>query len=473
MIVSRTAWLVALFVCVCALYLHGLASVGVLGPDEPRYASIGREMARSGDWVTPRLWGEPWFEKPVLLYWMVGAAYRLGFGDDWAPRFGVALVSLAFLLFYYTQMRREFGDLAALYSSVILATSAGWFAFSQVGVTDLPMAAAFGASLLLSLRWVRSGGRRGLLLAGVLLGVAVLAKGLVPLVLAAPLAWVGRKKWRDLLVYAAGCVVTALPWYWLCYQRNGWPFIQEFFINHHLGRFASESLQHVQPFWFYGPVLIAALYPWVPMLAYAYRKGDEREPRRLLLLGVVILGVVFFSAATNKLPGYVLPLLPAVAALIGIHAGEAKNCAWALAASMVLLAATSSIGRILPAALVDGLSKAGSWAPHWFALVPAATAAAVCWYLAKLRRRTLAVQVAALSAFVAMFALQQSVYPVLDRQVSTRGLWAQALKKGPEPCLRDLRRTDAYGLNFYAGRELPSCGETKPKSGIGPGRLIW
>ena len=163
-------------------------------------------MAHSGDWVTPRLWGEPWFEKPALLYWLVGAAYGAGFNDDWAPRLGVALVSLAFLFFYYTQMRREFGDGAALYSSVILATSAGWFAFSQVGVTDLPMAAAFGASLLLALRWVRSGGRRGLLLAGVFLGFAVLAKGLVPIVLAAPLAWVGRKRWRDLFVYAAGCV---------------------------------------------------------------------------------------------------------------------------------------------------------------------------------------------------------------------------------------------------------------------------
>ena len=473
MIVSRTTWLIAAFVCVCVLYLHGLASVGVLGPDEPRYASIGRQMAQSGDWVTPRLWGEPWFEKPVLLYWLVGAAYRLGFGDDWAPRIGVAVISLGFLAFYYMQLRREFGDLAALYASVILATSAGWFAFSQVGVTDLPMAAAFGASVLLALRWVRSGGRRGLLLAGVLLGVAVLAKGLVPIVLASPLIVVGRRRWRDLFVYAGGCLATALPWYWLCYRRNGWPFIQEFFINHHFGRFASDSLQHVQPFWFYVPVLIAGLYPWIPMLAFAYRRSDVHEPRRLLLLCIAAWGLVFFSAATNKLPGYVLPLMPAIVALIGIHAAEARSCAWALGVTMVLLAATSWIASILPGALAEGISRAGPSAPRWFSVVPAAAAAAGSWYLEKIRRRSMAVGVALASTMVAVFALQQAVYPLLDRDVSVRSLWFRARALGPEPCVLGMRRTEVYGLNFYADNTLPTCSEGGAKHGIGPGRAIW
>ena len=70
----------------------GLGSLPLVGPDEPRYAAIGREMARSRDWVTPRLWGEAWFEKPALLYWMTGAGFRLGLGDELAlcrrePRF--------------------------------------------------------------------------------------------------------------------------------------------------------------------------------------------------------------------------------------------------------------------------------------------------------------------------------------------------------------------------------------------------
>ena len=90
------------------LYLFGLGSAGFLGPDEPRYASIGREMARSGDWVTPRLNGSPWFEKPPLLYWMTAAANRLGLRDEWAARLPVALISLAFLAFFHRALRREF-----------------------------------------------------------------------------------------------------------------------------------------------------------------------------------------------------------------------------------------------------------------------------------------------------------------------------------------------------------------------------
>jgi 4-amino-4-deoxy-L-arabinose transferase-like glycosyltransferase len=95
------AWVwLALIPAVYFLFLFNLTGVGLLGPDEPRYAAIGREMARSGDWITPRLWGEPWFEKPALLYWMTAAAFRAGLGDDLAPRLPVALLSVGFLIFY-------------------------------------------------------------------------------------------------------------------------------------------------------------------------------------------------------------------------------------------------------------------------------------------------------------------------------------------------------------------------------------
>src|ERR1700678_2920842 len=90
------------------LYFFGRPAAGIVGPDEPRYASIGREMARSGDWITPRLWGLPWFEKPALLYWMTGVAFRIGLGPDIGPRLPVALMSVAFLAFYWWILRREF-----------------------------------------------------------------------------------------------------------------------------------------------------------------------------------------------------------------------------------------------------------------------------------------------------------------------------------------------------------------------------
>src|SRR5579862_8976497 len=119
------------------LYCYGITSVGMLGPDEPRYAAIGRAMAESGDWVTPRLWGEPWFEKPALLYWMTAAGFEAGLGLDLAPRLPVAIASVAFVIFFFVVLRREFGDRTAFYATTIFATSAGWLAFSRVAVTDL------------------------------------------------------------------------------------------------------------------------------------------------------------------------------------------------------------------------------------------------------------------------------------------------------------------------------------------------
>src|SRR6476620_4995508 len=113
------------------LYFFRLGGAGLIGPDEPRYAWIGRAMAQSGDWVTPRLWGQPWFEKPALLYWMTGAAFRMGLGPDLAPRLPVALMGMAFLGFYWWILNREFGCRTAWSATLILGSSVAWLGFSQ------------------------------------------------------------------------------------------------------------------------------------------------------------------------------------------------------------------------------------------------------------------------------------------------------------------------------------------------------
>src|SRR5208282_1750183 len=92
------------------LYFFGLTRTGLLGPDEPRYAAIGRSMAQTGVWVTPRLWGMPWFEKPPLLYWTAALAFKAGLDPDLAPRLPVALISVAFLVYFFIALRREFGE---------------------------------------------------------------------------------------------------------------------------------------------------------------------------------------------------------------------------------------------------------------------------------------------------------------------------------------------------------------------------
>ena len=247
MVPSRALKYILVIPILYFLFFFALGHVGLLGPDEPRYAAIGREMARSGDWITPRLWGEPWFEKPALLYWLTGLAFRAGLSADLAPRLPVAIIGVAFLIFYYATLRREFGERAAWFATAILGTSAAWLGFSAIAVTDLPMSAAFSGAMLVLVGQVhdlppdRAGRGPAPLWAGAFLGIAVLAKGLVPLVLALPALWIARKHlWKSLIA----CVAVALPWYLLCTLRNGNAFLTEFFWKHHFERFTSGALMH-------------------------------------------------------------------------------------------------------------------------------------------------------------------------------------------------------------------------------------
>lgn len=439
------------------LFFFGMGDVGLLGPDEPRYASIGREMALTGDWVTPRLWGKPWFEKPALLYWMTAAGFAGRLDDDYAPRVPVALMSTLFLVFMFFWLKRQYGGRVAGYSTAMLATSAGWFTFSQLGVTDLPLSATFGAAALLCLPWVLNGNRAVILPAGVCLGLAVLAKGLVPLVLALPTLWFGRRRPADVALLYGFAVLTAAPWYVLCALENGRPFLEEFIWRHHFGRFGSPELQHVQPVWFYLPVLLAGLLPWSPVLFLAARRRLYNDSRAHFLLAVAVFGFLFFSASANKLPGYLLPIFPPLAALAGLALDSAPRAGVALGVSSSTLAVVPVAAAILPASLRRGLGSV-EWPPlPAFALGGALAVAILAAWLSRRGRRPLAVSLIASATVAGVAYLKMTAYPVLDREVSARTLWADIAGFSEQVCVEDIHRSWLYGLNYYTLEPLPSC----------------
>ncbi len=456
---SRVAWIVAVSL-VLILYLSGLSGMGLVGPDEPRYASIGREMARSGDWVTPRLWGEAWFEKPALLYWMTAAAFRLGLGEELAPRIPVALLSVAFLAFFFFIIREKFGQSAASYGTAALATSAGWLGYSHVAVFDLPLAATFGAAMLLSLNWIESGDARRLPAASALLGAAVLSKGLAPLVLTLPLLWCGRRRIRDLTTarVVGAFLVVAAPWYVACWWNNGTPFVMKFFVEHHLGRFVSTALQHAQPFWFYAWVLPGAIFPWTPAATGLFRRSFYGDSKRRFLLGWVLWCFVFFSLSTNKLPSYVLPSIPAAAALIGVALAEQRNARWTLAFVAAGLAVVGPLSGVLPQALAGGISRAAIPPFDWRWLWPLPAAAAI-WVLEDRGFRFMAL--AALTFVLAggILFLKARAIPAIDAAYSARPLWEEIERSGGarDVCVAELHRGWRYGLNYYSVAPLPDC----------------
>lgn len=440
------------------LYFFGLTRTGLIGPDEPRYAAIGRAMAGSGDWITPTLWGQPWFEKPALLYWMTAAAFKAGLGPDLAPRLPVALVSVAFIIYFFIALRRSFGFSPAFYSVIILSTSAGWLAYSHVGITDLPMSAAFAAAMLVMLNGPlkQAASIKPALIGGALLGVAVLAKGLVPVVLFLPAIWFLRHRVRDLGLIFAGAAVVALPWYVAVTLRNGAPFLDEFFWKHHFERFTSASLQHEQPVWFYLPVLVAGLFPWCPLLLLLFARSLYKDRRIVFLLALLVWGFLFFSLSRNKLPGYLLPLVPIAAALMGIAAAKSLAPSWPLAsmlaASVMLFCFAPVIIALLPQALATGISHTHAALPSLGWVVGLLVVAVCAMILEKARRRALAVGIVA--ALMVLFAVQivWNVYPELDRTVSARGAALESVS-----CVKTANRSLRYGLYYYAHRVLPDC----------------
>lgn len=460
MLSSRRKWLLA----APALYLvffFGLTAAGIIGPDEARYASIGREMARSGDWVTPRLWGEPWFEKPPLLYWMIAAGNLAGWGPELAPRLPVALLSAAFLLVYYYLLRKEFGERAALFSAIILATSAGWVAYSSVAVTDLPLAVSFSLAMLLGLRWLSTGDRRFAAGSAFFLGVAVLAKGLVPLVLFVPLLWVGRKRWRDWVRPwpLAAFVLTAAPWYVLATAWNGQAFLQEFFWKQQFTRFASGVQLHPGPFWFYLPVLIAGLFPWIPVWLPVCRPSLYSDTRRRFLLLWVLFGLLFFSLSAGKLPGYLLPLFPAVAALAGLALNEMRDARWTLAACCLLLVVLPTVSASLPEAMAQGLSKTGITGWNWGFAIFCILMTAFLWWAERAGKREMAMVLLLLSVVSGLVYVKVTALPGVDGLLSARRVWRN-VSGAPQPaCVAEMGRNLRYSLNYYSVQPLPDCGQ--------------
>jgi 4-amino-4-deoxy-L-arabinose transferase-like glycosyltransferase len=467
--IPRLVW--AVLPLAYLLYFYGLGAVGLLGKDEPRYASVAREMARSGDWVTPRLWGQPWFEKPALSYWMIGAGFRLGLGPDLAPRLPVALLAVAFLGFYWWILGREFGCRAAWMATLILGTTGMWIGYSQVGVTDLPLTATFSAAMLLCLPWVARRDGRFLPAAGALLGLAALAKGLVPLALAAPLIWWMKDWWMKspparkqsgtnvpLLRMIAAFSVVALPWYLLCYWRNGRAFFDDFILKQHFARITSSSLMHVQPWWFYWRWLPGELLPWTPLLLLLARPAAYRDPRRRFLLALVLFGMLVFSIPVNKLPGYVLPLMPAIAALMGVALDEAAGERLLLACCGMVLMVFPLAAAVLPEALNRGLTRVAlpAFQPAWLL---AAAPALLAWWLEGRGRRLAAVFTVAAGVSAGVFYLKWAVAPELNRAVSARDLWAQIAGRAGEVCVDNVDQSWRYGLNYYSVTPLPECSE--------------
>jgi 4-amino-4-deoxy-L-arabinose transferase-like glycosyltransferase len=305
-------------------------------PDEGRYSEISREMAQSGDWVTPRLNGIKYFEKPPLQYWASAAAFNVLGVNEVAARFYVlACGMLTALLVAYTAWRLA-GPSLALASLIALGSSPYFFIMGGIVTLDMGLTLwttlTFCAFVLSESPTSNAAERRiWMLVAWAAMAFAMLSKGLVAIVFPAGAIGLHAILKRDLSVLrrmhwvpgVALFLAIAAPWFLVVSSRNP-EFAEFFFVHEHFARFLTHVHRRTEPWWYFLPIfLILGFLPWMLALPGAIRSA-WRDPQRpaetsTLRLGVIwaLFIIAFFSASGSKLPSYILPALPPFALVMG------------------------------------------------------------------------------------------------------------------------------------------------------------
>ncbi|MCH8273193.1 MAG: glycosyltransferase family 39 protein [Armatimonadetes bacterium] len=320
---SRIAWVAAW--AFAFLLLSGFWTYGLFDLDEGIYAAALREMLERGDWVAISYRGEPFFEKPILIYWSAMLFLKAGVPDVLALRLGPVLATAGTLLITTAFARRRFGDEVGLWSLLILACSPLLVLVGRMFQPDA-MLLFFLTAALVSFWEAVQGNGRWLWAGGAALGFAVLAKGPVALALFLPVAAYAlirlRAPTRPSALDWAGATVLFLlvvgSWYVPVLVLKGGDFFREFIVEQNLLRFAGGDTAHLGPFWFYVPVLLAALAPFAFAVVGAVRHV-RKEPVEAFLWAWAVVVFLLFSAAGSKLPHYILPLLPPLAVLLAVY----------------------------------------------------------------------------------------------------------------------------------------------------------
>ena len=460
-------------------FFFGLGAFGLVGADEPRYAQIGREMFARHDWVLPTINGQPWLEKPVLLYWGEIVSYHLFGIQDWAARVPSALFGtlLVMAIFFFLLRFREGAELDG---AMITVSMAGIIGFARGASTDMQLSAPFCMAMLAWWTWRQTEKKLWLAAFFIFLAFAALAKGPVApvfaLLIVGSYAWLrrdGESFLQSLWLPGFGLFfLISLPWYVLVQQRAP-QFFRTFFLQHNLERFGTNLYQHSQPFWYYIPVFLLMVVPWViftvPALADAIReewkarsKAEDamtddavKDGLNSFLVVWILVPIVFFSISRSKLPGYILPSIPPAAILTAIHLHR-------VGISRVKLMLHSLICGILTAgALAAPFSMMHESIPmttrYIVAISAGVVAVLVLLYVRKSGLRVLRF-VTVIPVVIGLMLLLRLNGLTIDETQSSRTINRQLDQLGASDAriaVFNAKREVEYGLNFYRNQPIP------------------
>ena len=416
---SKTfAW--SLFAVFAIVSLALLAVRTLVPPDEGRYAEMAREMFTSGDWITTRLNGIKYFEKPPLQTWMNALSFAVFGLGDWQARLWTGLCGIGGVALTGYAGAKVFGQRAGFYAALVLGSSFYWVACSQIDSLDMGLSGMMTIALCALLIAQRDGAspaerRNWMLACWAGMALAVLSKGLIGLMLPGGVLvlytlitrdwklWARLHLLKGLLLFFA----IATPWFVLVAMKNPeQPHF--FFIHEHWDRFFLKEHHREQAWWIFFALTAIGIIPWLGVLGQSLRLGAQREaglfrPRLMALIWAVFI-VLFFTKSNSKLPGYILPIFPALALLVANYLEAGSRRSRVISAGLM-----SAVGVALLATVpfMTKLSKHGGEAVLYQAFEPWVLAAgfialaggALAWLYARQMQRDLFVLVLAVAGF--------------------------------------------------------------------------
>ena len=336
-----------IFALTMFLFFYRLGSPTLFDLDEAVYAESAREMAETGNWITPQYNYSNFYEKPVLFYWLMSSAFKLFGVTEFAARFWSASLGTGLVLISYYFVRYIGNPMWGALSALILATSIEVMVLSHASIMDMTLTFFITSSLFcFFLGYIDQLGYKKWWYRGLYfnMGLAVLTKGPVGIVIPALIIILFlflRRQIKEVLsemkIFSGGILFlsVALPWYVIETGINGWEYIDAFFIKHNITRFTGIVSGHSGPVYYFIPVTLLAFFPWSAFLPYGLirafkvnvyetRVTKNNEDPRLLKESITLFSAIWFlvvfvlfSISRTKLPGYIAPFSPAIAILVG------------------------------------------------------------------------------------------------------------------------------------------------------------
>ncbi len=466
----------ALVVLALLAWFLPLGGYRLFNPDEGRYADIPRQMVASGDWVTPRLDGIKYFEKPPLHYWATAAAFSFFGQHDWSARLWVALCGFAGLLLTARIGGRLYGPRAGLVAACVQGGSLLYLGLARISTLDMGLAITLELALvgLLELVAVPGAGNGAALVLAAGIALSFLSKGLVGILIpvaVAGLYWLVRRDWSLILRVrpwwtALALAVLAGPWVWLVSSRNP-GFAHFFFVHEHFERFLTRVHARYEPDWFFIPVLLLGFMPFTPLLPAVARRTwaacRAGEPAAWMLSLWALFVFVFFSVSQSKLIPYILPMFPALALLAGRTLDELPvqrlaRALWVSAATWLVVAGVAMALWMVPAQAERLGVASGPAAPGIIAAF--CLGALSCGFAAAFARRTGPLGAAGIAACgtLLLLGLALPAADQLPRQREFAGVVAAArsglVEQGGFYCVDDYDQS----IPYYLGRACTLVG---------------